>query len=281
MKVLPRIDSKLETEKVTAFIKTVFKDAGKSKAVVAVSGGIDSATSLTLTSMALGPNNVIGLMLPSKTTNSINVEHGLMAMKAANLPNENVRVINIGSVIQKSWRIISRSTKSEVRSPGKADRKKHNAKIARINRLRLANISARVRMIMVYDQAKLHDALVVGTENRSEHLLGYFTRFGDEASDLEPIKHLFKTQVIELAKHLQIPKEIIEKPPTADLWQGQTDEKELGFSYFEADPILSLYEQGKSKEQMIKEGFGKDLVEKVLSQVEKMNFKQEVPYKLI
>jgi NAD+ synthase len=100
---------------------------------------------------------------------------------------------------------------------------------------------ARIRMIILFDLAKKNHALVCGTENRSENLLGYFTRFGDQASDLEPIGHLYKTQVYELAEYLKVPKDIIEQKPTAGLWKNQTDEKEFGFSYKEADPVLHHY----------------------------------------
>ncbi|MBI2190192.1 MAG: NAD(+) synthase, partial [Candidatus Levybacteria bacterium] len=107
--------------------------------------------------------------------------------------------------------------------------------------IRLGNIMARVRMILLYDLAKKHQALVCGTENRSEYHLGYFTRFGDEASDFEPIRHLYKTQVYQLASYLGVPKTVIDKKPTAGLWAEQTDEGEFGFSYKEADPVLYLY----------------------------------------
>jgi len=141
-------------------------------------------------------------------------------------------------------------------------------------------MAARVRMVVLYDQAKLENALVVGTENYSEQMLGYFTRFGDEASDIEPIRHLYKTQVYELAKHLGVPQEIVVKEPSADLWRGQTDEGELGFSYAQADPILAMFAQGKSSEDMIKAGCDKKLVEAVLNQVRANNFKHKVPHKV-
>jgi NAD+ synthase len=110
--------------------------------------------------------------------------------------------------------------------------------------------------------------------------LGYFTRFGDAASDLEPIQHLFKSQVIELAKSLGIPQSIIEKPPSADLWHGQTDEAELGFTYADADPILMLIDQHKTKEEIVKQGFDPSLTETIFSKVEAAAFKHKVPYTL-
>ena len=108
-----------------------------------------------------------------------------------------------------------------------------------MNDLRRGNIATRMRMILLYDLAKKYQALVLGTENRSEYLLGYYTRFGDEASDLAPIRELYKTQVKQLACYLKIPEKIINKTPTAGMWIGQTDEGEFGFTYKEADGIHS------------------------------------------
>jgi NAD+ synthase len=146
----------------------------------------------------------------------------------------------------------------------------------------LGNIMARVRMILLYDLAKKRQALVCGTENKSEHLLGYFTRYGDEASDFEPIKHLYKTQVYQLAKALGVPNEIIQSPPSAGLWLGQTDEKQFGFSYYQADQILFLYlEKGLSLPVIVKKtGVEKRIVEKVISWYKTNDFKHRIPYSL-
>ena len=141
-------------------------------------------------------------------------------------------------------------------------------------KVRLGNIMARVRMIMLFDFAKKVNGLVCGTENKSEHLLGYFTRYGDEASDLEPIQHLFKTQVFELAKYLGVPDSIIKKTPSANLWEGQTDEEEFGFTYKEADEVLSEVREYKG---MIGGDKGK-IREIIMERVKRNKFKQEVPY---
>jgi NAD+ synthase len=137
-------------------------------------------------------------------------------------------------------------------------------------KLRLGNIMARVRMIVLYDLAKKHQGLVCGTENKSEFLLGYFTRFGDEASDFEPIRHLYKTQILELAKHLNLPQKIISQTPTAGLWSSQTDEKEFGFTYQEADKVLDLYLNHKKTIS--------PNAQKILSRVNKNSFKHHLPY---
>jgi NAD+ synthase len=140
--------------------------------------------------------------------------------------------------------------------------------------LRRGNIMARMRMIAVYDLAKKLDALVCGTENKSEKYLGYFTRFGDEASDIEPLQHLYKTQVRRLVEYLQMPSIFLEKPPSAGLWQGQTDEQELGFSYEDADKALAELIDGtnENSDQLVKE--------KVHARVKSQHFKHEVPYTL-
>lgn len=297
----PKINPTKETKKITAFIKDTFKKACKTKAVVAVSGGVDSSTTLLLTAQALGPKNIHVLHLPRKTTDPTHLEHAQIVTHLAKIPEKNIACINITGIIQKTWRIIKRYTTEEVRPPNAkrsnlyatprtSDRKRINQQIARLNRLRLANLAARIRMILIFDQAKLHDALVIGTENRSEHLLGYFTRYGDEASDLEPTRHLYKTQIRQLAKHLKVPEEIIQKPPSAGLWKGQTDEAELGFSYNEADPILFLkYEQQMSSKRII-EKLSKNtqknseeirrFVTEVLKRINEKAFKHHVPYTL-
>ncbi len=148
------------------------------------------------------------------------------------------------------------------------------------DKVRIGNIMARTRMTILFDLAKKNNALVCGTENKSERLLGYFTRFGDAASDIEPISHLYKTQIYQLAKYLKVPKEVINAKPTAGLWSGQTDEGEFGFTYKEADQILYLYENKKMKiEEIEKLGFKN--TEKIIKRVKDNQFKQEVPYKVI
>jgi len=276
---LPDINPSQEEQKIVDFITKTFKDTNKTKAIVAVSGGIDSTTSLILTTKALEPDNVLPIHLPTKTSDPKNTKDSLLSIKSTHIPDTNITTINIGSIIQKSWKIIKHYSKNSPHyKKGESNKKEKNAAIIKANQLRLANLQARIRMMLIYDHAKKNDALVVGTENLSEHMLGYFTRFGDEASDIEPIRHLYKTQVYDLAKHLDVPQEIINKKPSADLWKGQTDEKELGFSYLQADPILYLLHQEKSLEEITKEGFDNSLVEKIIDRVETYSFKHQTPH---
>ena len=171
--------------------------------------------------------------------------------------------------------LVSFPRKRESRFPIKSGMTNNDS----IDKVRLGNIMARIRMIIIYDLAKKHNALVAGTENQSEYLLGYFTRFGDQASDFEPIQHLYKTQVYQLAKFLGVPKNIIEKEPTAGLWNGQTDEGEFGFTYQEADQVLYLYYDKKLKlEKIKKKGFRN--AEKIIKFSLKNSYKHHAPYSL-
>src|SRR3990167_10304914 len=194
-----------EVDEIIDFIRQTYTTAKKQQAVIAVSGGIDSALSLTLTVKALGAEHVFPLFLPYGKQ----LTHDSEILAAWNeIPTDNCQTINIRSMVDE----IAKS-------------------LAVTDELSLGNIMARVRMIVEYEQARQRGALVVGTENKSEKYLGYFTRFGDEASDIEPLQHLYKTQIRQLAAFLKTPSEIIKKDPSAELWDKQTDEKELGFSY--------------------------------------------------
>lgn len=260
---LPAINPESEIEKIVTFISTTFKEQGKTKAVVAVSGGIDSATSLALSTKAIGPENVHVLLLPSNESSEKNTADGALLAELYKIPEKNVHEINIGALQDIAKQTVTFYGKGEI-TPA-----------------RVGNIAARLRMIMLFDQAMAHDALVIGTENKSEHYLGYFTRFGDEASDIEPLRHLYKTQVYALAVGLNVPQAIIKKAPSAGLWADQTDEAEFGFSYIHADPILYFYyDQKKTKEEIIALGYSKELVDKVLTYSAKSAFKHLVPYHL-
>ncbi len=239
----------------TDFIRQTFAAQKKETAVIAVSGGIDSAVSLTLAVKALGAENVFPLFLPYDKQLFIDSE----IISAWNeIPIENCQTTNIHSMVQEIAKTLG------------AD-----------DELSLGNIMARVRMIAVYKRARQLDALVIGTENKSEKHLGYFTRFGDEASDLEPLQHLYKTQVRELAQLLDLPKIFLQKEPTAGLWQGQTDEAELGFSYEVADKVLvELIDKKTAAKEIVIPDIAPELIQKVVKRVASQRFKLEVPYRI-
>jgi NAD+ synthase len=258
MKIDLLINPQETTDNIIEFIQNVFKKAGKEKAVIGVSGGIDSAVSFVLTTKALGIKNIYPVTLPYGVLNAEGENDVELLLRLSGCSKDNYKNVDIQSVVEKLMGSIGGS-----------------------DDLRTGNIMARTRMVILYDLAKKLDAMVMGTENRTEHLLGYFTRFGDEASDIEPIIHLYKTQVRQLALFLKIPEKIINKPPTAGFWNGQTDEGEMGFSYKDADQILSLYFDKNLKiEDIIQKGFDRNVVGKVIGLTERNRFKKETPYHL-
>lgn len=253
---MPLFDSSKTKDELVGFIKTSFAKAGFSKSVIALSGGVDSATSCALAVHALGAGNVFPLLLPYGNLNPQGVVDAQEVVKILHIPKDNVCIVNIQPLVDPVLGL----------DPS-------------MDNVRKGNIMARMRMIVLFDEAKKRNALVVGTENKSEHLLGYFTRYGDEASDIEPLRNLYKTHVLELAKYLGIPEQILTKPPTAGLWEGQTDERELGFTYKDADEVLyQLHDLKKTKEEIIALGYNTHIVEMVFSRAYENNFKLNTPF---
>jgi len=205
-----------QTDAIVGFIEQTYRMAEKQNGVIAVSGGIDSAVSCTLLCRALGAENVYPIMLPYGDQSIVDSQ---VLLDWLEIPKANQRVINIEPIVAATAKVREIDMSAQIR---------------------LGNIMARTRMLVTYDVAREVDALVCGTENKSEQYLGYFTRFGDGASDLEPIQHLYKTKVFELGRRLGIPQQLITKAPSAGLWQDQTDEAELGFSYTDADTVLRV-----------------------------------------
>lgn len=244
------INPKLETEKIIKFLKKTFKEQKIDKVVLGLSGGIDSTVALYLLKKVLPAKNIYAVQMDYKPREKTDID----------LDGVNIVNISIKKVVDRF--------KDEVKANFSNT----------FDKMRLGNIMARVRMIILFDIAKQISGLVCGTENRSERLLGYFTRFGDSASDLEPISHLYKTQVYQLANYLKVPKKIINQPPSAGLWDMQTDESDFGFTYEEADQVLYLIHDRGQDINKIKKMFPN--AEKIFKRMQDNQFKQKTPYSL-
>ncbi|MFA5405477.1 MAG: NAD+ synthase [Ignavibacteria bacterium] len=249
-----KYDYKIIEEKLVEFLKNETKRIGIQKAVIGLSGGIDSAVSAYLTVKALGKENVSFVLMPYKTSSKESV---IDAQSVVNELGVRSKIIEITDMVDSFI--------------GKLGGKEMSG-------IRKGNIMARVRMIVLYDESAGENALVIGTGNKTEILLGYTTLFGDSACALNPLGSLYKTQVFDLAKHLGVPKQIINKKPSADLWEGQTDEQEMGLTYAEVDKYLfHKIDENKSKEELIKLGYKTDYIDKVDNMIIKNRFKSLPP----
>lgn len=249
------INCQKTAKKISDFLKKEFKKRKKSKAILALSGGVDSTVSAFLIKKA--GLDLYGIILPYKGRGT----EGEKIAQVLNLPKDHILTIDISPIVDKAVAELQ--------------------KIIKLDKIDKGNIMARQRMILQYALARRLNGLVVGSENLSEYYLGYFTLHGDQACDIAPISGLFKTQVYQLAKYFGIPKDILEKTPTAGFWPGQTDEGELGFTYKDADKILYLSVIKKyPKEKIIKQGFSLNLVNKVLERVKATEYKRQSPPKI-
>jgi NAD+ synthase len=234
-----------------SFIKTEISKAGFPHAVVGVSGGIDSALACYLAAGALGSDNVLAVRMPYKTSSQESLDHAQMVIEATGVQSETIPITDIADPLINLF--------------------------PDITAVRKGNIMARCRMIVLYDRSAAFNGLVVGTGNKTEELLGYTTLFGDSACALNPLGDMYKTQVRQLSRTIGIPEVIISKPPTADLWKGQTDEGELGFTYEEVDKLLfALVNQRNSIPECISFGFAETFVKKVVSIIKRNRFKRMV-----
>lgn len=246
------IDTILVRKILTGFIHSEVSRVGYSRAVVNLSGGIDSAVAFALAVEALGSQNVLALRLPYKTSSADSLEHAQLLIDQFGCPSLTIPITEMVD------QLIAREPD--------------------MSSVRKGNIMARLRMVVAYDQSEAFKGLVIGTGNKTEILLGYTTLYGDSACALNPIGDLYKTQVRQLARALNIPKTIIAKPPSADLWTGQTDEGELGFTYENVDKLLYLLvDQRYRPEDCIEVGFDEKFVLKVVERVRKNQFKRVLP----
>ena len=234
------------------FLRENFKKAGFSKAVLGLSGGIDSALVAYLLRDALGKENVLAIMMPYKSSNPDSLNHAKLVVEDLKI---NAKTIEITDMIDAYFK---------------------NEKEA--SSLRMGNKMARERMSILFDYSSKENALVVGTSNKTEIYLGYSTQFGDSACALNPIGDLYKTNIWDLSRYLKIPNELIEKKPSADLWEGQTDEQEMGLTYKEADQVLyRMLEENKTVKEILAEGFSKDLVDNILKRINRSEYKRRMP----
>lgn len=246
------IDCAMVEKILTAFIRDSVRKNGFRNAILGVSGGLDSAVVLALCRKALGPGRVFALLLPYHASDPQSLRHGRLACRAFKVPCE---TIDISPQVDAYFG----------RYPAAA-------------RLQVGNKCARERMSILYDFSVRRKALVAGTSNKSELLIGYSTQFGDSACAFQPIGDLYKTQVFELARHLGVPQAIVAKKPSADLWPGQTDEQEIGVLYKDLDILLHLLvDQRCNEEEIAAHGFGPALVRRVRRMIERSQFKRTMP----
>ncbi|MEM0086098.1 MAG: NAD+ synthase [Zestosphaera sp.] len=239
---------------ITNFIRARVKEAGASGVVIGLSGGGDSSVCVALSVKALGASSVKAIHMPEAESNPIST---LIANKVAGNLGLELEVINITDVVSAFLKSLGMSYESS-------------------NKLVRGNIKARSRMVVLYAIANKENMLVVGTSDRSEFLIGFFTKWGDGAGDLHPIIGLYKTQVREFAKYLNLPTEVISRPPSPDLWPGHTAEGELGLTYDEIDEVLyRLFDEGREPHEIPRiSGVPKESVDKVIKLYEKTKHKR-------
>jgi len=246
------INPSLARKILTGFIRSETTRAGFDRAVVGLSGGVDSALTCALAAEALGPENVLAVRMPYATSTSESLDHAELVIKLTGVQGVTLPITDAADVLLDD--------------------------IPNDQQVRRGNIMARMRMIVLFDQSADFHGLVIGTGNKTELLLGYTTQFGDAASAINPLGDLYKTQVWQLAAEMGVPEVILEKPPSADLWIGQTDEGELGFAYEQVDRLLYLLvDRRHSPEDCVEAGFELKFVETVVSLVQRNHFKRVMP----
>jgi NAD+ synthase len=240
---------------ITEFIRSKIQEAGASGAIIGLSGGIDSALTAYLAVEAIGADKVLALLLPEKgITSKQDIDD---AREVADILRIDHKVIEISKVLSSFSSVIPDYDRNNFLASG--------------------NLKARTRMCILYYHANLMRRMVVGTGNKTELLLGYFTKYGDGGVDIEPIGGLYKTQVRGLSRFMGIPARIIEKTPTAGLWQGQTDERELGVTYEVADKILAMLVDEKKDILEVKKKFSASQVERLVALMNANKHKKLAP----
>jgi NAD+ synthase len=246
------INTKLASQILCNFIHSEITRVGFSRAVLGLSGGLDSALSCFLAARAVGPENVLAIRMPYRSSSQDSLDDAQRVIDATGV---NSLTIPITEMIDP---LIER--------------------FPDMDNMRKGNIMARARMVVLFDQSAAFNGLVVGTGNKTEILLGYTTIYGDSACAINPLGDLYKTQVRQLSRDLGVPQAVISKPPSADLWRGQTDEGELGFTYEEVDRLLFLLvDERYSPQECVEAGFSQAFVDEVVKRVQRNHFKRVMP----
>lgn len=247
--MIPQLDLHIPTvhSLLVSFLKNEIYKVGSTKAIVGLSGGVDSSVVAYLTAEALGAENLLCVLMPYRTSSPDSLTDARSVVDALGVRSETIEIT------QMVEPLFGPDTKN----------------------VRRGNIMARMRMIILYDRSARENGLVIGTGNKTETLLGYTTLYGDSACAINPIGDLYKIQVWKLAEHLGVPQKIIEKRPSADLWVGQTDEGELGFEYHEVDKLLYfMIDERLSTSELLEKGFNEDFILKVQRLVQQNQFKR-------
>jgi NAD+ synthase (glutamine-hydrolysing) len=245
------IDAPLVERWLISFLREEFARRKFSKAVVGMSGGVDSAVTGFLAARALGPRNVIAIRLPYRTSSATSVEHAQLVIDQLGLES---RTLDISSAVDAYFE-----------NEPDADP------------TRRGNVMARMRMIALFDLSAKYHALPVGTGNKTERLFGYFTWHADDSPPINPLGDLFKSQVWSLARQLGVPDAIVNKPASADLIQGQTDESDFGISYAKADDILNWLLSGYHPAEVVARGYASEDVELVRRRLASTHWKRRLP----
>jgi len=247
-----QINTDLARRALAHFIRKEITRAGFKRGMLGLSGGLDSSLVAYLAAEALGPENVMALRMPYKSSSQASLDHAQLVIDDLGIQHD---TLEITSMVEPLFE----------RLPDMDDNRR-------------GNVMARQRMIVLFDRSMAWNALVVGTSNKTETLLGYTTIYGDNAGAIQPIGDLYKAQVRQLARAVGVPEAIIGKAPSADLWPGQTDEGELGYTYDEADQILYLLvDRRYSIDETAGAGFPRPLVERVWRTVQRTQYKRELP----
>lgn len=247
-----QINTGIARRVLTGFIADEIAKTGMSRAVIGLSGGIDSALSAYLSAEALGAKNVLAVRMPYRTSSADSLSDADAVIEALGLETLTIPITEMADPLIERFPEMSNTRKG--------------------------NIMARLRMTILYDQSAAWGGLVMGTSNKTELLLGYSTIYGDSGVALQPIGDLYKTQVRQLSAALELPVTVRQKAPSADLWEGQTDEGELGFTYDDVDKVLYLLvDERYTVDEAAEEGFAHAFVEKVWRRVKVNHYKRTMP----